>query len=87
MDSVYRRAFDRAQQMVADLLEDEVYRRAVAGVEMPTGGYGLVLEQLVAVFHSAERSPSYRSEDFGDFAGGELRLSVKYVSCQAETTV
>ena len=38
-DSAYREAFDLALQMVCDLMEDEVFRRAVVGVTEPSGWY------------------------------------------------
>ncbi len=38
-DAEYRKAFDMAKMNAADKLEDEAFRRAVEGVEKPTGWY------------------------------------------------
>ena len=38
-DAEYRRAFDMAKMAAADRLEDEAARRALDGVEKPTGWY------------------------------------------------
>ena len=38
-DPVFQEALARAEEMAADILEDEAFRRAVEGVEKPTGWY------------------------------------------------
>ena len=82
-DERYRELFDEAQQMIADLIEDEVLRRAAQGHDTPvvyrgdiTGWYKSYSDRLALTVLKAMKPKRYHRLPDDGWPGGPTAISI-----------